>query len=115
MNRSPGCSQDVLRLAGPILIAMAVLSPAARGQCAANELAKLTASDGALGDLFAWSVSVSGDTAIVGARNVADAAHPARIRILTGLRVQVGRKARRWSRAKVKWGMSVQTSERSRT
>ena len=72
MNRSPGCSQDVLQWAGPIIIAMAVLSPAARGQCAANELAKLTASDGALGDLFAWSVSVSGDTAIVGARNVDD-------------------------------------------
>ncbi|MCH8152715.1 MAG: FG-GAP repeat protein [Planctomycetes bacterium] len=72
MNRSPGCSQDVLRLAGPIIIAMAVLSPAARGQCAANELAKLTASDGALGDFFGSSVSISGDTAIVGARNVDD-------------------------------------------
>ncbi|MEE8154185.1 MAG: FG-GAP repeat protein [Phycisphaerales bacterium] len=72
MNRSPGCSQDVLRLAGSFIIAMAVLSPAARGQCAANELAKLTASDGALGDFFGTSVSVSGDTAIVGARNVDD-------------------------------------------
>ena len=72
MNRSPGCSQDVLQWAGPIIIAMAVLSPAARGQCAANELTKLTASDGALGDFFGSSVSISGDTAIVGARNVDD-------------------------------------------
>ncbi|MEE8156262.1 MAG: FG-GAP repeat protein [Phycisphaerales bacterium] len=70
MNRSPGCSQDVLRLAGPIIIAMAILSPAARGQCAANELTKLTASDGEAGDDFAWSVSISGDTAIFGARQV---------------------------------------------
>ena len=33
----------------------------------ANETAKLTASDAAAGDLFGWSVSVSGDTALVGA------------------------------------------------
>ena len=55
MNRSSGCSQDVLRLAGPIIIAMAVLSPAATGQCVANELAKLAAADGALGDYFGWA------------------------------------------------------------
>ena len=67
MNRSSGCSQDVLRLAGSFIIAMAVLSPAARGQCVANELAKLAAADGALGDYFGWSVSVSGDVAVVGA------------------------------------------------
>ena len=33
-----------------------------------TEQAKLTAADGAAGDRFGWSVSVSGDTAIVGAR-----------------------------------------------
>ena len=70
MNRSPGCSQDVLRLAASFIIAVAILSPAARGQCAANELTKLTASDGEAGDDFAWSVSISGDTAIFGARQV---------------------------------------------
>ena len=32
-----------------------------------NEVAKLTASDGVGGDNFGWSVSISGDTAIVGA------------------------------------------------
>lgn len=32
-----------------------------------NEQAKLTASDGTAGDIFGWAVSVSGDTAIVGA------------------------------------------------
>ena len=31
------------------------------------EVAKLTASDGAVGDCFGYSVSVSGDTAVVGA------------------------------------------------
>ena len=35
--------------------------------CQANELAKLLASDGAAGDYFAWSVAVSGDTAVIGA------------------------------------------------
>ena len=58
---------------------------------------------------------IDGDTVDVHTNAHMSGAHPARIRILTGLRVQVGRKARRWSRAKVKWGMSVQTSERSRT
>ena len=33
-----------------------------------NEAAKLTASDGAAGDFFGWSVAVSGDTVVVGAR-----------------------------------------------
>ena len=32
-----------------------------------NETAKLIASDGAEGDYFGWSVSVSGNTAIIGA------------------------------------------------
>ncbi len=32
-----------------------------------SQQAKLTASDGAEGDLFGWSVSISGDTAVVGA------------------------------------------------
>ncbi|MEE9131565.1 MAG: FG-GAP repeat protein [Phycisphaerales bacterium] len=52
---------------------MAVLSPTARGQCVANELTKLTASDGAFRDVFGSTVSLSGNTAIVGARHVDDA------------------------------------------
>jgi hypothetical protein len=32
-----------------------------------SQQAKLTASDGAVGDYFGWSVSVSGDTAVIGA------------------------------------------------
>ena len=32
-----------------------------------TEQAKLTASDGAGGDWFGWSVAVAGDTAVVGA------------------------------------------------
>ena len=67
MNRSPGGSQGVLRLAGPIIIAMAILSPAARGQCVANELTTLTATDAAIFDYAGKSVSVSGDVAVVGA------------------------------------------------
>ena len=70
MNGSPGLFQGVLQLAAPAAVVMAVLSPAARGQCVANELTKLTASDGVAGDDFAWSVSISGDTAIFGARQV---------------------------------------------
>ncbi len=70
MNESPGLFQGVLQLAASAAVAMAVLSPAARGQCVANELTKLTASDGVAGDDFAWSVSISGDTAIFGARQV---------------------------------------------
>ncbi|MEE8156265.1 MAG: FG-GAP repeat protein, partial [Phycisphaerales bacterium] len=67
MNRSSGCSQDVLRLAGPIIIAMAILSPSARGQCVANELTTLTAADAAKFDGAGKSVSVSGDVAVMGA------------------------------------------------
>ena len=72
MNRSRGLFQGLFRLAGPTVIVMAFPSAAALGQCAANELTKLTASDGVLGDFFGWSVSISGDTAIVGARGVDD-------------------------------------------
>ncbi len=66
MNRSSGCSQSVLRLGGSFIIAMAVLSPAARGQCVANELTTLTGSDAAEFDYAGKSVSVSGDVAVVG-------------------------------------------------
>ena len=67
MNRSPGCSQDVLRLAGSFIIAMAVLSPAARGQCVANELAKATAFDPQFDAEFGYSVAIDGDIAVIGA------------------------------------------------
>lgn len=46
---------------------MAILSPAARGQCVANELTTLTATDAAIFDYAGKSVSVSGDVAVVGA------------------------------------------------
>lgn len=39
----------------------------ARGQCSLNEEVKLTASDSAANDLFGNSVSLSGDTAVIGA------------------------------------------------
>ena len=41
-------------------------------QCPSNETVKLTASDSAIADGFGKSVSISGDTAIVGARGVDD-------------------------------------------
>jgi len=40
---------------------------AAQAQCQPQELAKLLASDAAAGDRFGYSVSVSGDTAVIGA------------------------------------------------
>jgi uncharacterized repeat protein (TIGR01451 family) len=39
------------------------------GWATGNQTAKLTASDGVGGDVFGWSVAISGDTAIVGAYN----------------------------------------------
>ena len=45
------------------VLALAVLASGAAAQC---ELDELTASDGAAGDLFGHSVSLSGDTALVG-------------------------------------------------
>lgn len=39
----------------------------ARGQCSPQELAKLTAPDAAAGDIFGYSVALSGDTTVVGA------------------------------------------------
>jgi len=39
------------------------------GWANATEIAKLNASDGAVSDEFGWSVAISGDTAVVGARN----------------------------------------------
>ncbi len=35
--------------------------------CVGNELVKLLASDGAMGDAFSYSLSISGDTAVIGA------------------------------------------------
>ena len=53
-------------------LVLAVAVDPARGQCPAapdslNELAKLTASDGAADDSFGVSVSISGDVAVIGA------------------------------------------------
>jgi len=44
------------------------LAASATGQCEPTETFKLTASDGAAGDYFGISVSLSGDTAVVGVR-----------------------------------------------
>ena len=51
---------------------LAAVAPA-RGQCSLNELAKLTAADGAQFDQFCASVSISGDTMLVGAKGDDDA------------------------------------------
>ncbi len=48
------------------MLFMALASPALAADAPEVEVAKLTASDGATGDISGWSVSVSGDTAIVG-------------------------------------------------
>ncbi|MCH8151573.1 MAG: hypothetical protein IH830_04265 [Planctomycetes bacterium] len=55
-------------LAGSLLTAFLLPGAAAWGQCTANELTKLTASDAAAGDEFGISVASSGDVAAVGAR-----------------------------------------------
>ncbi|MCH8153323.1 MAG: hypothetical protein IH830_13235 [Planctomycetes bacterium] len=53
----------------PIALGLALALPdTTRGQCQANELAKLTACDAAAGDEFGISVSISGDVAVIGAR-----------------------------------------------
>ncbi len=56
-----------LVLAGSLLTTSLLPGAAAWGQCQANELAKLTASDGGDSDYFGRSVAVSGKVAIVGA------------------------------------------------
>jgi len=60
--------------AGAVVWAVAVVctlamaaAPPAWGQCDPQELAKLLASDAAANDYFGYSVSVSGDTAVIGA------------------------------------------------
>jgi hypothetical protein len=49
----------------------AAYSFAATGAAARTETAKLTASDGAAGDLFGWSVALAGDTIVAGAPRAA--------------------------------------------
>jgi len=63
-------------MARRMMVLVALVSGAALGAggCAdpvmtAYETAKLTSSDAAQGDSFGWAVSVSGDTAVVGARD----------------------------------------------
>ena len=48
---------------------LGVTTAGAWGQCVANELAKVTASDGDQGDHFGEAVSISGDVALVGVHN----------------------------------------------
>ena len=57
-------------LVAPSLLALAVLAPRGLAQC---EEAKLVASDATDGDNFGWAVSLSGDTALVGAYTDGDA------------------------------------------
>lgn len=54
----------------PIIAVVVVASVVVGGAAAApeSEIAKLTASDAAASDHFGFSVSVSGDTAVVGAQ-----------------------------------------------
>lgn len=54
-------------------LALAVVAAAAAWAGGATEQAKLTATDAALNDLGGFSVALSGDTAIVGARNAVNA------------------------------------------
>jgi len=58
---------NLIRLWSPFVAAFLFLAPAAA--IADFEDAKLTASDGAAGDFFGFSVSISGDTALIGAKN----------------------------------------------
>jgi len=61
----------------PVLVSILILGTLGLSQNAYappfNEVAKLTASDAAVGDQFGTSVSISGDTAIVGAQGNDDA------------------------------------------
>ena len=52
-------------MARMLLVLTAVSESAGAQEC--RQVAKLTASDGATGDMFGWSVAISGTTAIVGA------------------------------------------------
>ena len=54
-------------LAGFVVAAATLASPASAQPCGPDEVAKLLASDGATGDEFGFSVSASGDTAVIGA------------------------------------------------
>ncbi len=60
---------------GFLIVALALGSrvEVASGQCQANELAKLTASDAAEFDYFGYWVAISGNLAVVGAPNDGDA------------------------------------------
>jgi len=59
-------------ITGPIVLfgaglLLAINVDMARGQCRAEELAKITAKDAGVGDKFGFSISLDGDTAVVGA------------------------------------------------
>ncbi len=69
MNRSLGSITIIFAIA---ICGLRASNPA-WGQCQANELPKLTASDGALGDRFGNSVSLSGDLVVIGAPSDDDA------------------------------------------
>ncbi|MBN1346965.1 MAG: FG-GAP repeat protein, partial [Phycisphaerae bacterium] len=56
-----------------VLVGVMIVAGAASSAQSASQLAKLTASDGADGDIFGVSVSISGDTVVIGAPRNADA------------------------------------------
>ena len=62
------CRARTLVPAMAVLLAATVVFPSAAWALTAKEAQKLLASDGAAGDEFGWSVSLSGDTALIGAR-----------------------------------------------
>ena len=55
-----------------------------RSGVAWSQQAKLTASDGVVDDLFGWSVAVSGDTAVIGARGKASSRGAAYVFVRSG-------------------------------
>ena len=69
----------IAALAGLLAAAATLAGLAAAQPCSPDEVAKLLAGDGAAGDQFGFSVSVSGDTAVIGhARMATTAISPAR-------------------------------------
>ena len=49
-----------------LAMALALALPDTTEAASFSEIKKLTASDAQAGDLFGWSVAISGDTAVVG-------------------------------------------------
>jgi len=68
VRNAQGCRVSRTAVAMGSLVLMGATG-VARAQCEGSETAKLTADDGAGNDWFGWAVSLSGDTALIGARH----------------------------------------------